>query len=88
MLKPFWLLGGLLLVAMASVPANADPLPLGGECDGLVDVDCTDYTGCLTPECEPQPYRHCLVWYTYLDFSPAPEYDGVLCEDNPYHTVP
>jgi len=85
-----------LLASLAAVLALAHPgaaapdgpaLP-GGECGGLVDVDCDDYADICTPDftsCEHTFVRHCLVWYVYLGMTmPDLEAFGV-CEDDPYY---
>lgn len=79
-------LAALALVLLAG-SALAAPGPLGGECDGLVDVDCDDYyedTSCQPGACPPEYEGRCLVWYTYLDTTLAPEHRPYLCEDRPY----
>lgn len=77
------------MAVVASTHAAAEPqvLWLGGECNGLVDVDCDDYTcDWYTDECWVD--RHCRVWHPYLDSTltsflrPLGRYG--YCEDDPY----
>ena len=77
-------LASLATVLALALPATAAPvapvdLPaLGGQCDGLVDVDCDDYNG-------ETFVRHCLVWHLYLDIAMPPVLAKLgICQDNPY----
>jgi hypothetical protein len=90
---PWTLLASIAAALALAHPAAAapdDPAPVlpGGECGGLVDVDCDDYNDVCTPEfpsCQHTFVRHCLVWYLYLDMtSPADLGRFGVCQDNPY----
>jgi hypothetical protein len=81
-------LAAALTLAHPAAAAPDDPALPGGECGGLVDVDCDDYNDVCAPDltsCQRTFVRHCLVWYVYLDIAspPLPEKLGI-CQDNPY----
>ncbi len=84
----------LLLAAIALTPsalAGLPPIPaLGGECDGVVDVNCDDtYDPCVWGDgCDPVAYRHCLVWLTYLDITWWEGWPPEICEDDPHYPGP
>jgi hypothetical protein len=57
----------------------------GGECSGLVDVDCDDYACSWWTPGDCWFERHCVVWVTYLDMIMPEELDRAgVCQDNPY----
>ncbi|HEX2021918.1 MAG TPA: hypothetical protein VHH36_04350 [Candidatus Thermoplasmatota archaeon] len=77
-----------LTLATLGTTAVAAPQSVGGECDGLVDVDCDDYYrdfSCGPGTCPPPEYEgHCVAWVAYLDTTLQPEHRPVLCADHPY----